>query len=142
MTRQTWSLNDKGRKSCFLQFRAEWGASLSRSPRLLPSASSAKARPCCAADESATTPTEIPLWPNGTPGAKGTDPDKDVPTLTICLPKPETATGAAVVVCPGGGYGMLAVDHEGKQVAEWLNSLGVAAFILKYRLGRAIIIRR
>jgi acetyl esterase/lipase len=87
------------------------------------------------ADEPAKASTVIPLWPQGTPGAKGTDPDKDVPTLTICLPKPESATGAAVVVCPGGGYGMLAVDHEGKQVAEWLNSLGVAAFILKYRLG-------
>ena len=85
--------------------------------------------------EPAGPPTVIPLWPQGTPGAKGTDPDKDVPTLTICLPKAETATGAAAVVCPGGGYGMLAVDHEGKQVAEWLNSLGVTAFILKYRLG-------
>jgi acetyl esterase/lipase len=87
------------------------------------------------ASEPAGSPTVIPLWPAGTPGAKGTDPDKDVPTLTICLPKAGTATGAAAVVCPGGGYGMLAVEHEGKQVAEWLNSLGVAAFILKYRLG-------
>jgi acetyl esterase/lipase len=77
----------------------------------------------------------LKLWPAGTPGAKGTDPDKDVPTLTVWLPKPEAATGSAVVVCPGGGYAMLAVDHEGKQVAEWLNSLGVAAFVLKYRLG-------
>jgi acetyl esterase/lipase len=77
----------------------------------------------------------IPLWPHGVPGAKGTDADKDVPTLTIWLPEPARATGAAVVVCPGGGYGMLASDHEGKQVAEWLNSLGVAAFVLKYRLG-------
>src|SRR5262249_7535294 len=71
----------------------------------------------------------------GTPGAKGNDPDKDVPTLTVWLPRPEAATGSAVVVCPGGGYAMLADDHEGKQVAEWLNSLGVAAFVLKYRLG-------
>jgi acetyl esterase/lipase len=86
-------------------------------------------------DEPASSPMVAPLWPQGTPDSKGTDPDKDVPTLTICLPKPDKATGAAVVVCPGGGYGMLAVDHEGKQVAEWLNSLGVAAFILKYRLG-------
>src|SRR3954469_6187920 len=77
----------------------------------------------------------VKLWPGGTPGAKGTDPDKDVPTLTVWLPKPEVATGSAVVICPGGGYGGLAVDHEGKQVAEWLNSLGVAAFVLKYRLG-------
>jgi acetyl esterase/lipase len=58
-----------------------------------------------------------------------------VPTLTVFLASPEKATGAAVVICPGGGYGNLAVDHEGKQVAEWLNQLGIAAFILKYRLG-------
>jgi acetyl esterase/lipase len=91
--------------------------------------------PSSRAGEPAGPPTVIPLWPQGTPGAKGSDPDKDVPTLTICLPRADIATGAAVVVCPGGGYGMLAVEHEGKQVAEWLNSLGVAAFILKYRLG-------
>lgn len=77
----------------------------------------------------------VKLWPGGTPGAKGSDPDKDVPTLTVWLPRPELATGSAVVVCPGGGYAILAEDHEGKQVAEWLNSLGVAAFVLKYRLG-------
>jgi acetyl esterase/lipase len=77
----------------------------------------------------------IPLWPNGVPGAKGTDPDKDVPSLTVWLPQPELAKGSAVVVCPGGGYGMLASDHEGRQVAEWLNSLGITAFVLKYRLG-------
>jgi acetyl esterase/lipase len=87
------------------------------------------------AQEPSTEPQVITLWPSGAPGAKGTDPQTDVPTLTAWLPHPEKATGAAVVVCPGGGYGMLAVDHEGKQVAEWLNSLGVAAFVLKYRLG-------
>jgi acetyl esterase/lipase len=91
--------------------------------------------PARGALEPAASPAVIPLWPQGVPGARGTDPDKDVPNLTIYLPKPETATGAAVVVCPGGGYGMLAVDHEGTQVAEWLNSLGIAAFVLKYRLG-------
>ncbi len=83
-------------------------------------------------------PTQHPvvaLWPAGTPSAKGSDPQLDVPTLTVWLPPPEKATGAAVVICPGGGYGMLAMDHEGKQVAEWLNSLGVSAFVLKYRLG-------
>jgi acetyl esterase/lipase len=87
------------------------------------------------ADEPAAARPVIPLWPHGVPGAKGSDPDKDVPTLTIWLPRPEGATGASVVVCPGGGYGILAVEHEGKQVAEWLNSLGIAAFVLKYRLG-------
>jgi acetyl esterase/lipase len=79
----------------------------------------------------------VKLWPNGAPDAKGTDPAKDVPTLSVFLPKPDAATGAAVVVCPGGGYGGLAVEHEGKEVAEWLNSLGVAAFVLKYRLAPA-----
>jgi acetyl esterase/lipase len=86
------------------------------------------------ADQPATQPV-IPLWPHGAPGARGTDPDKDVPTLTIWLPPPDKATGSAIVVCPGGGYGVLAVDHEGKQVAEWLNQLGIAAFVLRYRLG-------
>ncbi len=87
------------------------------------------------ADEPPKAPQVIPLWPHDAPGSKGTDRDKDVPTLTVWLPKPERATGSAVVVCPGGGYGMLAMDHEGKQVAQWLNSLGVTAFVLKYRLG-------
>jgi acetyl esterase/lipase len=80
----------------------------------------------------ADAPKRELLWPNGAPGAKG-DKDADKPTLTICLPKPELANGAAVVICPGGGYVGLAVDHEGRQVAEWLNSFGVAGFILEYR---------
>jgi acetyl esterase/lipase len=73
------------------------------------------------------------LWPDGAPGALGTE-DADRPSLQICLPASK-AVGTGVVVCPGGGYGGLATDHEGKQVADWLNSLGAAAFILKYRLG-------
>jgi len=74
------------------------------------------------------------LWPGGAPGAVGTD-DLDKPSLSIFLPPAGRATGSAVVVCPGGGYGFLAVDHEGKQIAQWLNSMGIAAFMLKYRLG-------
>jgi acetyl esterase/lipase len=74
------------------------------------------------------------LWPRGAPGAVGTE-DRDRPTLTVYLPPADKATGTAVVACPGGGYGALAVDHEGKAVAEWLNEHGVAAFVLKYRLG-------
>jgi acetyl esterase/lipase len=73
------------------------------------------------------------LWPNGAPGAVG-DQDSDKPSLTVFLPDPKTATGAAVVVCPGGGYGFLANVHEGKDPAEFLNKLGVAAFVLKYRI--------
>ena len=57
-----------------------------------------------------------------------------VPTLTIYLPEKTKATGMAVVVCPGGGYSGLAVDHEGVMVAKWLNNEGIAAFILKYRM--------
>src|SRR4030043_1802349 len=72
------------------------------------------------------------LWPDGAPGAKG-DTEGDKPTLTI-YPAPEKeSSGTAVVIFPGGGYGHLAVDHEGHQVAQWLNSLGVTAFVLKYR---------
>lgn len=73
-----------------------------------------------------------PLWPNGAPGAKGNEPN-DKPTLTTFLPEPAVATGASIVVCPGGGYGGLATDHEGVKVARWLNSIGVAAFMLEYR---------
>lgn len=74
------------------------------------------------------------LWKDGAPGAVGAE-DADRPTLGIYLPAPEKAVGTGVVVCPGGGYRGLAMDHEGKQIAEWLNGLGVAAFVLKYRLG-------
>ncbi|MBK5292189.1 MAG: alpha/beta hydrolase, partial [Acidobacteriia bacterium] len=77
-------------------------------------------------------PTEL-LWTSGAPGALGNE-DTDKPSLTIYLPAGRN-TGSAVVVCPGGGYRTLAMDHEGKQIAEWLNSLGISAFLLKYRLG-------
>jgi len=73
------------------------------------------------------------LWPGGAPGALGTE-DRDKPTLTAWIPQ-GARNGQAVVVCPGGGYGALAIDHEGKQIAQWLNSQGIAAFVLKYRLG-------
>ena len=75
------------------------------------------------------------LWPKGAPGAVGTE-DADKPSITIYLSPAEKATGAAVVVCPGGGYGGLAITYEGYEVAEWLNQRGVAAFVLKYRLGK------
>ena len=81
----------------------------------------------------ATPGTPIVLWPGGAPGALGTEA-LDIPTLTPYLPAKEKATGAAIIVCPGGGYTHLA-EHEGGPVAEWLSSLGVAAFVLKYRLG-------
>src|SRR5882757_11585252 len=75
----------------------------------------------------------ILLWPNGAPGALG-DKDDDKPTLAAFLPAPEKATGAAIVICPGGGYGGLA-PHEGAGYAEWLAENGIAGIVLKYRLG-------
>ena len=96
----------------------------------------------------------VPLWPGGAPGhdgkagkekvveqAKGKGHDRRVssihePSLTVYLPPKEKATGAAVVICPGGGHSVLAIDHEGYEVASWLASKGVAGFVLKYRLAR------
>ena len=75
----------------------------------------------------------IPLWPKGAPGALGKE-DKDVPAITLYRPGPDNATGAALVVFPGGGYGGLA-PHEGNDYALWLNQHGITAFVLKYRLG-------
>jgi len=77
----------------------------------------------------------IPLWPNGAPGALGTQP-QDIPTITPYLADATNATGAAMVICPGGGYEWLA-PHEGRDYALWLNQNGVSCFVLKYRLGPA-----
>jgi len=75
----------------------------------------------------------IPLWPESAPGALGQQ-DKDIPALTPFLPPADQATGAAIVICPGGGYGGLA-EHEGKDYALFLSDQGLACFVLKYRLG-------
>ena len=93
----------------------------------------------------------INLWPDGAipnaiPGAQITeksDPGTDgimrisnvsVPTLTAYLPPKEKATGAAIMICPGGGYSILASGHEGEDIARWFNTMGMTAFVLKYRL--------
>jgi len=86
----------------------------------------------------AQTGAEVPkaelLWPAGAPGAQGTAAE-DQPSLTpFVLPK-GSGSGTAVVVCPGGGYLHLSMDKEGYQVAKWLNTIGVSAFVLQYRLG-------
>lgn len=101
-------------------------------------------------------PQAIRLWPNGVPGSEGgpsesKSPDETVrvneygehivsgihhPSITPYLPAREKATGAAVIIAPGGGHKELWIDHEGYNVAKWLNDHGVAAFILKYRLAR------
>ncbi len=81
----------------------------------------------------ADAPEAIPLWEGKAPGALG-DEAGDRPSIQVYLPKSIKQTGAAVVVCPGGGYGMLA-DHEGRPVAERLNDIGIVGIVLKYRLG-------
>jgi acetyl esterase/lipase len=95
--------------------------------------------PCVAAQTDDAKKTVLPpplqlLWPDGAPGAKGNDA-ADIPGVLVYLPAQDKATGAAIVVCPGGGYGGLAMDHEGYQIAKWLNDHGIAAIVLKYRLG-------
>ena len=74
------------------------------------------------------------LWSGAAPNALGTD-ETDIPTITVHLPRTMTTPVAAMIVCPGGSYRALASNHEGRQVAAFLNSLGVAAFVLRYRLG-------
>ena len=78
-------------------------------------------------------PQPTPLYANGAPDAKG-DGEAHQPTLRVYLPDQDEANGAAVVICPGGGYRGLAIDHEGQQVAQFFNRFGVAAFVLRYRL--------
>ena len=110
----------------------------------------------CLASGFAAGPTPIPLWPGTAPDepkalppeadmTKPTDPliagrriiklgNVSTPTITIYRPEPAKDTGATVVVCPGGGYNILAVDLEGTEVCDWLNSIGVTGVLLKYRV--------
>src|ERR1041384_2487534 len=81
-----------------------------------------------------TDGTVIRLWTGQAPGALGSE-ESDVPAMTVYLPRTMTAATPAVVICPGGGYRNLASNHEGRQVASYFNSLGMAAFVLRYRLG-------
>jgi acetyl esterase/lipase len=113
------------------------------------------------ATQPAAIPDAVPLWANGAPGSEGqTTPEitslrhevstqaavdmsflivsnVNNPSITPFLPPPEKATGAAVIIAPGGGHQFLAIDHEGYAVARVLADHGVAAFVLKYRLARA-----
>ncbi len=86
------------------------------------------------AQEVPSEPPWVLLWEKGAPGALG-DGEIDKPALRVYLPERAKAAGTGIVVCPGGGYGALALGHEGHQIAEWLNSNGIAAFVLRYRLG-------
>jgi acetyl esterase/lipase len=103
-------------------------------------------------DEPTTQPAVFPLYPNGATGSEHWDQEEEwsdiwwsdqpvlrnvsQPTLTAYLPDPAIAQGTGVILCPGGGWQFLAVAQEGIDVALWLNSIGIAAFVLKYRLIR------
>src|SRR5271170_7752020 len=107
--------------------------------------------PCALAQ---TNGDVLPLWPGGAPGSEAMGDRKEVltqpskpgdslkisnihnPSLIVYFPPKEKATGAAMIVAPGGGHRFLSIDTEGTNVAEWLNSVGVAAFVLKYRLAK------
>lgn len=78
-------------------------------------------------------PAAIPLWPQGAPGALGSAPT-DIPTITPYLPAPGKASGAALLICPGGGYAHLS-PHEGEGYARFFSANGIACFVLAYRLG-------
>ncbi len=102
----------------------------------------------------AQTPQEMVLWPTGLPADALPLPDAriaelkartsdqghlyfvDSPSLTVYLPAPEKSNGCGIVICPGGGYNMLAWQHEGVELADWFNTIGVSAFVLKYRVPR------
>jgi len=100
----------------------------------------------------AADPPVVLLWPSGAPGSEGKTAEESVrvtapggdhvvssvhkPSITVYLPAKEKATGAAVVIAPGGGHNSLWMDHEGYNIAAWLSERGVASFVLKYRLAR------
>ena len=99
----------------------------------------------------AAAPQSILLWPNGAPGSEGKNSEEVVrinqygehivsnvhhPSITPYLPSKNNATGAAVIIVPGGGHCELWMDHEGYSVAKWLSDHGTAGFVLKYRLAR------
>jgi acetyl esterase/lipase len=99
----------------------------------------------------AERPAEIPLWPAGAPGSEGKPATEVVttsasgelsvsgihnPSITPYLPARDKATGVGILVIPGGGHRVLAITHEGYNVAEWLRDHGIAAFVLKHRLAR------
>jgi len=75
---------------------------------------------------------DLPLWDGSAPGANGNDPE-DVPMAMVRLPSSKQQSTAAIIICPGGGYGGLAMGHEGHEIAQWVNDLGMAAIICDYR---------
>ncbi len=100
-------------------------------------------------------PKMIKLWSSNPPGSISDTSYQEIikttdilriekvidPTITVYLPSGEKATGSAVIICPGGGYGILAYDYEGTEIAKWYNSIGVAGIVLKYRLPNDVIMQ-
>ena len=81
---------------------------------------------------SAQKPKVFDLWPNGCPTAS--ENPQDTARVWLYLPKTEKATGRAIVICPGGGYSHLAMNHEGHDWAPFFNNMGIAVMVLKYRM--------
>jgi acetyl esterase/lipase len=81
---------------------------------------------------SASAQKTMNLWQSGAPNSNGDS--TDIPTIRVYLPNAKSATGRAVVICPGGGYAFLAMDHEGNEWASFFNKMGIAAIVLKYRM--------
>lgn len=90
----------------------------------------------CAASASAQKDTEILLWPNGAPTSNGDA--ADTAKVYVSLPKPDKATGRCVVICPGGGYTHLAMNHEGRDWTPFFNNIGIATVVLKYRMPHGV----
>src|SRR5690606_1682829 len=103
---------------------------------------------CPMSDSTPHSPHDLELWPEGVPGtprepavqSSRSSPDGELvsgvqrPILTVWRAPADNANGTAVIICPGGGYQVLAVEKEGSDVARWLNGLGITAFVLRYRL--------
>ncbi|MEO1995150.1 MAG: alpha/beta hydrolase, partial [Planctomycetaceae bacterium] len=87
---------------------------------------------CLCARSTAAAPLSIRLWPAGPPGVNSTEA-ADNPMLTLYLPDKDSASGTAIVICPGGGYARLAMNYEGHEICQWLNSIGIAGIIVDYR---------
>ena len=90
----------------------------------------------CATSVSAQVNSELLLWPNGAPTDNGDA--ADTAKVSVSLPKPGKATGRCVVICPGGGYTHLAIDHEGRDWASFFNNMGIATVVLKYRMPHGV----
>jgi acetyl esterase/lipase len=134
--RSTASMWMRKALTCAMVLLLMSGSSVSSQQSPVQAPSSTETTPYLAAHPEAAVmvaePQTFPLWKNGAPGALGSA-ESDQPTLTYYAPVHET--GTAIVIAPGGGYSFVAVNHEGRQIANWLNALGIAAFVLQYRVG-------